>query len=254
MMKSVKHLLPIIIVLTIGVLSYLAVLNLDLLNRNSGAFTVLFSAIVALATVVYAILTWRLVTETKEMREVQTEPKIAVIFQPREEWINLIDLVIKNIGLGPAYDIQFEINPNFEYRQGQFLSKLNFVKNGIKYLAPNQKMQFFLTSLVQDFEKKTKTPFDVKVTYKNKIGESYTETFTIDFSELIGLGQLGEPPLHKIAKNIEKMQREIHLMSTGFNRIKTIIYTKKDIEEEQKQLMKQIKSKKSSKEEKKKSP
>jgi len=79
MMKFVKYIIPIIIVLIIGALSYLAALNLDLLNRNSGAFTVLFSAVVALATVVYAILTWRLVTETKEMREVQTEPKIFVM-------------------------------------------------------------------------------------------------------------------------------------------------------------------------------
>ena len=206
------------------------------LNDNDGAFTILFSAIVALATVVYAILTWRLVTETKEMRKVQTEPKISVIFQPREEWINLIDLVIKNIGLGPAYDIKFEIKPDFEYRQGHFLSKLNFVKNGIKYLAPNQKMQFFLTSLVHNFEKKTKTPFDIKVTYNNKIGEPYTEIFTIDFSELVGLGQLGKPPLNIIAENIEKIQKDTHDISSGFVQLKLIECAKKDVEKQYKEL------------------
>ena len=37
----------------------------EFLNENSGAFAV----VVAIATVVYAILTWRLVSETRKMRE-----------------------------------------------------------------------------------------------------------------------------------------------------------------------------------------
>lgn len=36
-----------------------------------GAFSVLLSGLVALATVVYAVLTWKLVSETKKMRKVQ---------------------------------------------------------------------------------------------------------------------------------------------------------------------------------------
>ena len=55
-------------------------LILEFLNQNSGAFSVLFSGLVALATVVYVVLTWKLVSETKKMRKVQTEPKICVLF------------------------------------------------------------------------------------------------------------------------------------------------------------------------------
>jgi len=62
-------------------------LILEFLNQNSGAFSVLFSGLVALATVVYVVLTWKLVSETKKMRKVQTEPKICVFIQPREEYI-----------------------------------------------------------------------------------------------------------------------------------------------------------------------
>ena len=51
---------------------------LEFLNQNSGAFTVIFSALVAIATIVYAILTGRLVSETRKMRGVQTEPKVSV--------------------------------------------------------------------------------------------------------------------------------------------------------------------------------
>jgi hypothetical protein len=132
-------------------------MDLEYLNQNSGAISVIFSAFVALATIVYAILTWKLVSETRKMREAQTEPKISTTIQPSEEWINFIDMIIQNIGLGPAYNIHFKISPDFEYEKGKFLSELGFVKSGLKYLAPNQKFQFFLTSIVEDFEEKIKS-------------------------------------------------------------------------------------------------
>ncbi len=210
---------------------------LEFLNQNSGAFAVIFSAVVAIATVVYAILTWRLTSETRKMREAQTEPRVSATIQPREEWINFIDMVIQNIGLGPAYNIKLEANPDFEYAKGEFLSELGFMKNGLRYLAPNQKLQFFLTSMIEDFDKKVKTPFTIKVSYKNKFGKKYSEDLVIDFSELIGLGQLGEPPLHKIAKNMEDIEKDLHHLSTGFHRMKVIRYTKEDIEKETKQLL-----------------
>ena len=214
---------------------------LEFLNQNSGAFAVVFSAIVAIATIVYAILTWELVSETKKMRESQTEPKVSVTIQPREEWINFIDMVIQNIGLGPAYNIKFEVSPDFEYTKGGFLSNLGFIKNGLGYLSPNQKLQFFLTSLSENFEVKTKKPFKIKVTYQNSLGKKYEDVYIIDFSQLIGLSQLGEPPLYKIAKNIDDIRKDIHNLSTGFNRLKVIRYTKEEVEKETKQMLEQYK-------------
>lgn len=212
-------------------------------------FIIIFSGIVAISTVVYAILTGKLVGETKRMREVQTEPKVWIRIQPREEWINLVDFIIHNIGLGPAYNIRFEISPDFEYTQGKFLSELNLIKNGLKFLAPNQKLQFFLTSMVEDFKQKTETPFAVKVKFQNSVGSNFEETYVVDFSELVGLAQLGEPPLHKLAKNIETLQRDIHHISTGFHRVRAIVYTKTEYEEEQQQQIEEFK-KRQSKEEK----
>lgn len=189
---------------------------LEFLNQNSGAFDVIFSAIVAIATVVYAVLTWRLTSETRKMREAQTEPKLSVTIQPREEGINFIDMIIQNVGLGPAYNIKFEVNPDFEYAKGKFLSELGFMKIGLRYLAPNQKLQFFLTNMNENFEEKTKKPFEIKLTYQNSIGKTYEDVYLIDFSQLIGLCQLGEPPLYNMAKNIEKIQKDIHNLYTRF--------------------------------------
>ena len=77
------------------------------LNSSSGALTVLFTAVVAISTVAYAILTWSFVSETKRMREVQTEPKIEITLKPLDFAINIVRLHIRNIGLGPARNVKF---------------------------------------------------------------------------------------------------------------------------------------------------
>jgi len=211
----------------------------DYLNQNSGAITVIFTAFVAIATVVYAILTWKLVSETRMMREVQTEPKISAIIQPKDYWLNFIDLIIQNIGLGPAYNIKFEISPDFEDRNLK-LSEIGFIKHGLRYLAPNQKIQFFLTSLTENYEEKVKNPFEIRIIYENSIHKSYSNIYSIDFSQFTGTSQLGEPPLYKISKNIEDIQKNIGYLSTGRNKLQVITYTKKEIDEEEEKIMETI--------------
>lgn len=80
----------------------------EFLNTNSGALSVLFSAAVTVATVVYAILTWKLVTETKLLREAQTEPRIEITAQPFETAFNLLRFHIRNTGLVQLRDCVFE--------------------------------------------------------------------------------------------------------------------------------------------------
>ena len=118
------------------------------------------------------------------------------------------------------------------------------MNKGLEYLAPNQKIQFFLTDVREDFEKKTKTPFEIKVTYQNIIGKTYERKYIIDLSIFVGLPQLGEPPLYKIAKNIESIQKDVNRLSTGDHRLKAVIYTKSEVEEEEKELMEQLEKRK----------
>jgi hypothetical protein len=157
---------------------------LDFFNKNSGAVTALFTVGLTIVTLIYAILTWSISKETKIMRKAQTEPNISAIIQSEDESINLIDLIIKNIGLGPAYNVKFEINPDFEDRilRGK-LSEIGFIKNGLPYFAPNQEFKIFLTNLVENYQEKIKTTFKIKITYESNIHKPYSNTYLIDFSQ-----------------------------------------------------------------------
>jgi heme/copper-type cytochrome/quinol oxidase subunit 2 len=58
---------------------------IDFLNKNAGALSVVFSFVVMIATVVYALLTWFLVRENKTLRKAETEPNISVYLEPEEQ-------------------------------------------------------------------------------------------------------------------------------------------------------------------------
>jgi hypothetical protein len=81
---------------------------ISFLNQNSGALTVLFTAVVTLATVVYAALTAVLVIETRKLRLVQTEPRIEITVDSLDFSVHIVRLCIRNIGEAPAKNVTFE--------------------------------------------------------------------------------------------------------------------------------------------------
>ena len=211
---------------------------LKFLNENSGAIGVIFSGLVTIATLLYATLTWKLVNETKRMRRAQTDAKITVRADTRKEAISLIDFVVANEGVGPAYDITFVVNPlNPEKCDESITNKINslgFINKGIEYLSPNQEIRTFLASMLKNFEKKIDTAVEIGVSYKTSSGEQIKDTYLLDMSIFKGMQQLGKPDLYSIAKSIENMQKDIHKLSTGFTKLKVITQTKaENIKEEQ---------------------
>ena len=81
---------------------------ISFLNQNSGALTVMFTAVVTLATVVYAALTAILVIETRKLRLVQTEPRIEITVESLDFAVHIVRLCIRNIGEAPAKNLTFE--------------------------------------------------------------------------------------------------------------------------------------------------
>jgi len=215
---------------------------LEFLNLNSGAVTAISTVVLTIVTFAYVLLTRSISKETEIMRKTQTEPNISATIQSDERNLNWIKFVIKNIGLGPAYNVKFEVNPDFEDKLLTCkLSEIGFIKNGLPYFAPNQEFQILLTNMAENYQEKLKKAFEIKVTYESNIHEPYSNTYVIDFSQQRGLTQIGEPSIYKIAKNIEQIQKDINQISTGFTKLKIIRYTKEDIDEENKQFLEQFK-------------
>ncbi len=204
----------------------------NFLNQNAGVLSTVFSGIVMLATVVYAVLTAALVKETRQMREAQTEPRIEVAAIPLEEFVNIITLRVKNIGLGPAYDVRFQLRGESqsagESELIQDFSKSQFLEIGLRYLGPGEALRSRYTQMTKNFEAKIKARLIVEVTYHNAIGRCYKNTIPVYFEEFEGYGTLGTPHLYSIAKSMEKIEENVEHLTTGFRRLRVDTYSERD--------------------------
>ena len=204
----------------------------NFLNQNSGTLLVIFAAIVAISTGVYAYLTIILVGETRKMRKAQTEPCVDITYRSRDEWVMLIDIVIKNIGLGPAHDIKFDIisltKDEVTTELVEELKKRHFLSSGLNYLSPGQEISSFFTNASTKFKAKMESRILIKTSYKNATGKNYSNEYTINLSEFKGITKIGKSQLYKIAQNIEEIKKDIKHFTSGFKRLKTDIYTSED--------------------------
>jgi hypothetical protein len=216
---------------------------LDFVNQNSGALTVIFTGVVTLSTIVYAVLTGLLVAETRRMRQAQTEPRVEVTVKPRDEWISLVHIFVRNIGLGPAYEISFEISAEAGGEGAKVLiqdfTRAQFFTTGIRYLGPGQEVVSDYSRMTDKFEVKIEAVLNVVVRYKSSTGKDYVGRYRLDLSEFKGRTQIGKPHLYAIFQHLDKIQQDFSRLVTGFNRMKVDVFTAEDRENEEKELEQQ---------------
>jgi hypothetical protein len=214
---------------------------LQVINANSGAINLLFSLVVAGATVFYAVLTHRLVSETKRMREVQTEPALSIWSEPSDHGINFLNLVIENSGQGAAHEIALVPTPNFQRFRGKYLGDLGLFKHGIRHLAPRQRITFFLTSMLDavhgSADDLSRLDFVIEARYRSGVGRQYVDSFPIHFESFEGFGTIGTPPLISIAQDLDRLQKDIGHIASGFKKLQVVVSTRRDVARDYERLV-----------------
>ena len=207
----------------------------------SQSLIIVFSGVVALSTVVYAVLTAKLVSETRSLRKAQTDPQLAVSVQlDRGDRDGLVDLVIRNHGGGAAQNITlgFQGDPNL-FDEEQPIDRVDIIAHGIPYLEPHGSSRIALGWLndKERFERAKQSPWVFNVRYEDSLGNVKTDVFTIDFQQFSGLWWTSSP-MSKIARGVESMEREIRRVANGNARLRVITQTKGEYIKEQEQAMK----------------
>ena len=205
-------------------------------------WTIVFAATVAGSTVVYAFLTWKLVSEIRSMRRAQTDPRVSVHAEANElAGGGRVDLIIRNEGQGAAEEIHFyfEGDPTYFNHERPF-DELPVIRNGLKYLGPQQEFKIILGWLIGDtYQRAIKQPWTFKLRYKNVTGDQTMDTYVIDFSQFAGL-MIGSPsPLKEIEKHLGAMQKDLHFVTTGFSKLHVLTQTKDEARKEMEELMEQ---------------
>ena len=197
---------------------------------------IIFTAVVALATIAYTYYTGRLVSETRSLREAQTAPRLSVsVDYDRGDLDGLVELVIKNHGAGPAQNITlgFEGDPDhFE----EPIDQVDVIANGFRYLEPYGSWRIPLGWFhnKERFERATKNPWVFNVRYEDSLGKDKADIFTIDFRQFEGLWTTTSP-IAKIARGVESMGKDMKRVANGTASLRMITQTKEELVKEHEQ-------------------
>lgn len=183
-------------------------------EQNSTIILAFATVILAVATIALAYFTFMLYNETKLMRLMQVQPEISIYISHEKQWINLIDLIIRNTGPGTAYDLQFKVSPDFPFgvmKDKEYLKDLPLIKNGISYMSPDQEYKFLLLCLT-DFKFPNYPKLNISVSYMSSFNQKFTKDYFIDFSILHDLGTESDD-LHEISDSLQSINKNIRVIS-----------------------------------------
>ena len=98
-------------------------------------------------------------------------------------------------------------------------------------MPPNYSVETYFIQLVGDnYKEIIDKNIIIKTTYENNEGKTISETINLNMSQFKGIQRLGNDPVNTIAKNIEKIQRDINQLSSGYHHLQIDTYTSKDRE------------------------
>ena len=199
---------------------------------------IVFTGVVAVSTVAYALLTWRLVAETRRLREVQTEPRVSIRVEADHTGHPGYELIIQNNGQGVAKNVSFEFEGDPSYFRSSWVNRLPpainelpVIKDGLDYLEPNQTYRFPLgTVSPAEYEHAVETPWIFRAKYESLHGKLRTDTYVVDFSQFRGM--LFEPNhLKEIAGRMKAVQEDLHRLAEGHARVQVVIQTREEFEQ-----------------------
>jgi hypothetical protein len=170
-------------------------------------YTLLLYIGIVILTSVYAYFTYKLFSETRKMREIQINPKLSIYLSSEQRVLKMKNLVIANIGLGPAYNIKFKLSPDFTLFDGKLLSEIHLIKTGIPYMAPNYKYEFLLTDV--NYQKYADNCFTIEVNYQNSLKETLLDVFLMDFSLWKNLTMVNPKGLADVVVELQNIKASI---------------------------------------------
>lgn len=168
-----------------------------------------------LLALVNLLFVYLLLRETVKLREVETEPELSIYIQQNQTISGVYDIIVKNIGKGPAYNLTFHFDTESELIKVQNFRKLHELGffQGVDYLAPNQEYGTLFGG--QEMMKQPPIkPLKIQVNYTNKKSKKkYSDSFIIDPSNYWGTSYFGTKTLSDISRDLDKISSEVHRVS-----------------------------------------
>jgi hypothetical protein len=183
------------------------------IEQNTSFITLIFSGLVMLSTVVYAILTAKLVKETITLRRIQTDPKITMVIVHDVYHPFIVSIILENVGNGTALNIKFNIlsEPKLNIRRN--ISSYGFIQNGIKSLSGHTKFKTLFMSTIEEGHQIAREPILLEITYEDLCKRKYYEKLMLDISYLHDIKITQTEPIYEIKKSVNEISKTMKEIS-----------------------------------------
>ena len=207
---------------------------------------IVFTGVVAVSTVIYAILTGLLVSETRRMRRVQTEPLVSIRLEGRHGGGRGLDLVIRNEGQGIARDVRFAFQGDPSYFKETYVGnappevdKLPLIRDGIDSLGPGDSFRISLGTMDRaQFERAATAPWVFCTECKDISGLVLRNRFSIDFSLFRDL--IVEPDrMQEISDSLGSIKKDLNRIVQGRSHLHVVTHTPEELQHAREERLRQ---------------
>lgn len=163
------------------------------------------TAAVALAAAIFA---WRQVREARILREEQAQPQVTA-FLGYDETPASIDIVVRNYGARPAFDIKLACTPTLRRATGG-VEEIG-LPDVLPVLAPGQEWRTWFDGGIgrmNSTELAGEDRYDVRLTYRDSRDVSYAVATVLDFAQF-------RPVLYQSRKTIDDLARSVAELTTA---------------------------------------
>lgn len=189
--------------------------------------------VLAIATVGLAYITWLLAREAKLTRQLQTSPHVVITIEPHPAFINFFNVVIENTGKETAFDIH--IDPKFNItikRNTKEIALSTFSLFKLDTLKPGQA----ISSWLGKWEDLPKSHLEFSLTYRNRDGIKFNDQALCNPQQYTDISNLGGDYQNNVVKNLDKISKSLHDITSGFRRVRIDTYNSRDRKKEQEEL------------------
>ncbi|MCE2465459.1 MAG: hypothetical protein J4G01_05190 [Dehalococcoidia bacterium] len=159
---------------------------IEYLNENSGAVTAIATLSIAVSAIVSLWISKELAKENRLLRKASTEPEVAAYLKSDSRLKHARNLVLANVGQGPAKNVMFTIRANmadFKRHQVSPVLPTNSAIKAASFLPQGESIESFFGTSPSLSQQPQLEPFEVEVTYEDLKGTPRAVTYTLDVAE-----------------------------------------------------------------------
>jgi hypothetical protein len=176
---------------------------------------IILSLALVISAIVSAVITWKMLNESRKMRLQKIEPHVIAFLKVTEDH-SILSLIFQNIGEGCAKNVKVKvIKDYYKFNKEEYpISSHSFMKNGLTIMPPQYKCTYYLGIIKGD--KKIDIEADdsyveFEISCYDITGKEYVNTYKLPFNQ-VGFNDYSDPPntsMEQIPYYLKEIKNEL---------------------------------------------